>query len=459
VAHLEKIVQLKFKDRDAADTARRILAVVKTLQGDYQESRKALELVGLLEEDKVVDRPENGTAQERRTQATLLAMQKSRLDQRRAIPILEGLIKRQEALLEDRFLLAQLYETTGDWPKAQKAMFALLSLPGGDSPRYLASYARSLLRHEQPKEAERWLGRLEKQQGDPSVVIEIQARIAKAQGNGAEAVRLLERLSADRDVNRPRIAAVLEELKETRAAERMYRAYVEASQSEHPETALVLAQFLGRQQNISAALDLCERAWKSAPLATSQVCLILLAQASASPADYQRVERWLEAEAAKSDVSSSFSTALAHVKNLLGRYDEAEAIYRKAIDKNPRDATALNNLAYLLALRREGLDEAMQRVSQSYSLLGPRPSLLDTRAVVLLSRGASEQAINDLKLAIAEQPSATAYFHLAQAYYQARDRQAARLAYQLAKARGLQAATLHPLEKTMYEELTRQLGG
>ncbi len=459
VAHLEKIVQLKFKDRDAADTARRVLAVVKTLRGDYQESRKALELVGLLEEDKVAGRPENETVEERRTQATLLALQKSRREQRRAIPILEDLIKRQEALPEDRFLLAQLYEATGDWPKAQKAMLALLSLPDGGNSRHLAYYALSLLRHEQPKEAEVWLGKLEKKQGDPLVVTEIRARLAEAQGNGKEAVRLLERLAADKNANLVRIAFLLEELKETAAAERMYRAYVETTQSEHPENALVLAQFLSRQQKISEALDLCERAWKSAPLAASQVCLLVLSQTSAGPGHYGRVERWLEAEVAKSDVSSSFSTALAHVKNLLGHYDEAESIYRKAIDKNPRDATALNNLAYLLALRRQGLEEAMQRVTQSYGLLGPRPSLLDTRAVVLLSKGASEQAINDLKLAIAEQPSATAYFHLAQAYYQTRDRQAAQVAFQQAKARGLQANTLHPLEKTLYEELTRQLGG
>jgi tetratricopeptide (TPR) repeat protein len=464
VPHLEKIAQLKFKfkDRDtaeAADTARRILAVVKTLRGDYQESRKALELVGLLEEDKVVDRPENETVQERRAQATLLALQKNRPDQRRAIPILEDLIKRQEALPEDRFLLAQLYEATDDWPKAQKTMRALLSLPDGSNPRHLAYYALGLLRHDQPKEAEVWLRKLEKQKGDPLALLEIQARLAKAQGNGKEAVRLLERLAADKSANQARIAALLEELNETEAAERMYRAFVEATQSAHPENALILAQFLSRQQKIGAALDLCERAWKAAPLAASQVCLLILAQPSAGPAHYQRVERWLEPEAAKTNVSSSFSTALAHVKNLLGRYDEAESIYRKAIDKNPRDATALNNLAYLLALRRAGLDEAMQRVSQSYSLVGPRPSLLDTRAVVLLCKGASQQAINDLKLAIAEQPSATAYFHLAQAYYQTRDRQAARRALQQAKARGLQAGSLHPLEKTLYEELNRQLGG
>jgi tetratricopeptide (TPR) repeat protein len=458
VTHLQKIVDLKFKDPEAGNTARRVLAVVKTLRGDYQESRKALELVGLLEEDKVVDRPENETVQERRAQATLLALQKNRRDQRRAIPILEDLIKRQEALPEDRFMLAQLCEATGDWPKAQKTMIALLSLPDGSNPRHLAYYALGLLRHDQPKEAEVWLHKLEEQKGDPLVLLEIQARLAKAQGNGKEAVRLLERLAADKSANQARIAALLEELNETEAAERMYRAFVEATQSAHPENALILAQFLSRQQKIGAALDLCEKAWKAAPLAASQVCLLVLAEPSAGPAHFQRVERWLEAEAAKSNVSSSFSTALAQVKNLLGRYDEAEAIYRKAIDKNPRDATALNNLAYLLALRHARLDEAMQRVSQSYSLVGPRPSLLDTRAVVLLCKGASQQAINDLKLAIAEQPSATAYFHLAQAYYQTHDSKAARLAFQQAKARGLQAGTLHPLEKALYEELTRQLG-
>ncbi|HTU19783.1 MAG TPA: tetratricopeptide repeat protein [Gemmataceae bacterium] len=459
VAHLEKIVQLKFKDRDAADAARRVLAVVKTLRGDYQESRMALELVGLLEEGNVVDPRDGQTAQERRTQATLLAMQRSRGDRRRAIPILEDLIKRQEALPADRFLLAQLHEAMDDWPKARNEMLTLLSLPRGDAPRHLAYYARLLLRHEQPKEAEVWLRKLEKQQGDPFVVTEILARIAKAQGKGEEAVRLLERYAAGKDANRAAVAALLEELKETAAAERMYRAYVDVMHSKRPESVLVLAQFLGRQQKIGEALDLCERAWKSAPLAATQVCLILLSQPSATPAHYQRVERWLEAEAAKSNVTSSFSSALAHVKTLQGRFDEAEAIYRKAIAKNPRDGMALNNLAYLLAMRRERLDEAMQRVQQTFELLGPRPNLLDTRAVVLLSKGASELAIKDLKDAIAERPSATAYFHLAQAHYQARDRQAARLALQQAKARGLQTATLHPLEKTAYEELTRQLGG
>jgi tetratricopeptide (TPR) repeat protein len=68
VVHLEKIVQLKFKDREAAGAARRVLALVQTRRGDYRESRKVLALVGLLEDGRLAD-PENDTAQERRTQA------------------------------------------------------------------------------------------------------------------------------------------------------------------------------------------------------------------------------------------------------------------------------------------------------------------------------------------------------------------------------------------------------
>src|SRR5262249_45154096 len=149
---LEKIVQLKSKDREAADAARRVLALVQTIRGDYQELQKALALVGGLEDGRVAD-PEKETAQDRRTQAQLLAIQRNRTDRRRALAILQNLVKQQEATLEDRFLLAQLHESLGDWPKAQQVMLVLLSQPRGDNPRYLAPYIRGLLRHELLNEA------------------------------------------------------------------------------------------------------------------------------------------------------------------------------------------------------------------------------------------------------------------------------------------------------------------
>jgi tetratricopeptide (TPR) repeat protein len=43
---------------------------------------------------------------------------------------------------------------------------------------------------------------------------------------------------------------------------------------------------------------------------------------------------------------------------LKNEYTEAELYYRKTIDKDPKNADAYNNLAWLYYIRRENLDEA-----------------------------------------------------------------------------------------------------
>ena len=50
----------------------------------------------------------------------MLAAQKTTQHRKRAIEILESLIDKNLANAEDRFLLARLYEVSGDWPKARE---------------------------------------------------------------------------------------------------------------------------------------------------------------------------------------------------------------------------------------------------------------------------------------------------------------------------------------------------
>src|SRR6185437_11760658 len=307
-------------------------------------------------------------------------------------------------------------------------------------------------------EAQSWFKKLQEQQPDSPQTLEIQARILKAQGNGRGAAELLERQATGQKFNLAAVARLLEELKEVEAAERMYNKYVESAREKQPQSVLVLAQFFCRHQRIEEALNICERAQKTCPpLAIAQTYLLVVSEPAAKAAHYERVERWLRAEIAKDPKSSSFSAILAHLRNLQGRYDEAEAIYRRAIAVNPRDTMALNNLAYLLALKDEKMDEALQRVQQAYEIVGATPSLMDTRALIMLKKGDREQAIKDLKEVTAERPSAEAYFHLAQAYYLTHNRPAARLAFRQAQALGMKVSSLHPLEKTVYEQLVRQL--
>ena len=47
---------------------------------------------------------------------------------------------------------------------------------------------------------------------------------------------------------------------------------------------------------------------------------------------------------------------------------------------------------------------------------GPHPELLDTRATVHLAARRAEEALRDLRQAVAEAPAAAKYLHLAQAH-------------------------------------------
>jgi hypothetical protein len=61
------------------------------------------------------------------------------------------------------------------------------------------------------------------------------------------------------------------------------------------------------------------------------------------------------------------------------------------------------------------------------------------------------------KTATAFEPTASRYFHLAQAYWQSGQGRDARQALLKAKAANLTVERLHALERTAYQDLVRQL--
>ncbi|MCM0755580.1 tetratricopeptide repeat protein [Desulfovibrio aminophilus] len=61
-------------------------------------------------------------------------------------------------------------------------------------------------------------------------------------------------------------------------------------------------------------------------------------------------------------------TCRADALYLQGDKDRAEKIYRKALKRNPDDATALNNLAWLLFEADRNLDEAEKLAARAVSL-------------------------------------------------------------------------------------------
>ena len=90
-----------------------------------------------------------------RVLAQVLDAQKTIQHRKRAIEVLESLVGKNLANAEDRFLLARLYEISGDWPKAREE-YRDLNLRTKNPrdletlnrrPLYLAQFVSSLLRN------------------------------------------------------------------------------------------------------------------------------------------------------------------------------------------------------------------------------------------------------------------------------------------------------------------------
>ena len=124
-------------------------------------------------------------------------------------------------------------------------------------------------------------------------------------------------------------------------------------------------------------------------------------------------------------------------------------MYRRILEKDARQVTSANDLAWLLALKGGHAEEAVKLVSCAVEVGGPNPDLLDTRAVAYLALNrpeATKLAVKDLNDVIREAPSPIAYFHQAQAYLLAGDRREALQAWKKAnEGTRLTPESVHPL--------------
>src|SRR5262249_51182449 len=150
-------------------------------------------------------------------------------------------------------------------------------------------------------------------------------------------------------------------------------------------------------------------------------------------ASCERVAPRLERAIGTHPDSPGLRSQLATLRIEQGRYQDAEVQYRRLIERNGRDAIALNNLAWLLTMNEGQHAEALSLIDRALQTAGPKPSLLDTRGLVSVSLGRTKDALRDLNDALAERPTASAYLHLAHAHLSAKDRIAAGAALQKAK--------------------------
>jgi Tfp pilus assembly protein PilF len=133
-------------------------------------------------------------------------------------------------------------------------------------------------------------------------------------------------------------------------------------------------------------------------------------------------------------------------------------LYSQDIEQGGGDVVSLNNLAWLTILKdAKESTSALSLINRAMDRRGPLPELLDTRGVIYLKAGDFRRAIADLTTAAAGAPSPAKYFHLAQAYLGAKNKEAATQNWDKALKSGLKEEILHPLEASTYKEVLSAL--
>jgi tetratricopeptide (TPR) repeat protein len=482
--YLTKILDSKDSNQRTPEQmawARRSLAFVLILGNEEDQLRQAQELMKPIEEKlaarksdpKIIPKPED-----LRILAKVYEARRTKESHLLARGVMEELVESGLGNAEDRLLLALTYQADGDWDKAWAQFDGLISDTDhardldiqARRPEYLTRYILALLsRHEhdpQPEfltRAEALVDKLAELQPDALGSPALKARILKAQKQPEKARELIEAYTRNprlRDEVRLAWAKQAEDLSFADLAKRLLTETLQRT-PDGPANRQALARFLARQGQVQEALVVLEPAWKPAvnpeQFINSAIAVLYSATGKPDASQIERVAGWIESALARNPGSSPLITSLANLRERQGKFREAEDLYRKAIDQKADNVIALNNLAWLMVLQNESSADALNLINRAVNYYPSNPELLDTRGMIYMSSGDHKRAINDLNQAIDRDPTAIKYFHLAQAYLRASNRENAAQALAKANDKGLAATDLHPLELTAYQKVLSDL--
>jgi tetratricopeptide (TPR) repeat protein len=473
------------KNAETTAWANRALALVLASGIDRTQVSKALTLfepdgqtVPAGQEGK--KRP--GDPDDLRVLARVLEMQKTVVQRKRAIEILESLTDQNLVNSEDRFLLAHLYEVTDDWPKARQKYDELdlrtRNLRDLETinrrPLYLAQFTRSLLQHYKPGDeqdltkAQELIDAIKQLQPNALGTLVLQVEIHRVRKEIDEAANLIQ-VFADRSNSNPQVLEILADLAERmerfELAEALYR---RIAGSGEPGGKLYLAAFLGRRNRVKDALDICEPLWTSIRDVEllGVACINILFGSgdhprTPEPAQINRVVGWFDRAIAlaphQQRPNSWLFIGLGNLHEKQGRYSEAQKLYLVAAEGDP-NGIAYNNLAWLASQKDGKFKEALDYANRAVARKPDQPDFLDTRGMVYLAAGNRELALSDLQRAVANDPlSPSKHYHLAQAFLANSDKEKARQSLETAKAKGFTPSGLDALEQPSYPNFLRGL--
>jgi cellulose synthase operon protein C len=397
------------------------------------------------------------SVEDRRLKATILATRPTGRPE--AIKILETLAGGGELDRTGRFMLAQLYLSQGQEDSYRGQMLALLGGEGVD-PRHLAHYIHFLINRKDLGRVDGLLAELKRIEPRGLDLLEAEAAVLKARKQEPELLALLKARGRDIPDQIERVADLMSRYGFVREAEQAYKALI-ARDSGQPEGMLAFADFLARQDRVPEAMDLLKKAWvRCPPELVAYAALSLYDAPSIKPEEREQVGAWVAEAARKLPANLTLKVKLSALRIRQGRFEEAEALCRQVLETRPDDTEAMNNLAWLLAMRNQGeVPQALSLINKAIELNGSDLSLVDTRAVVFIRSGQLDRALEQLQ-SVQQRDSRNvgAAFHMAWAYQAKGDMNSARAKLQEAERLGLSPRSLDPLELVVFEGLRKTLG-
>jgi Tfp pilus assembly protein PilF len=381
---------------------------------------------------------------------------------KRAITILEDLARRQPLVMGQRIMLAQLHEKVGRWDECRNELIAVTAAPNVP-PAYMAMLVEKMIDHGEITAGRQWLSRLQKASPDSAITIALEAKLAIAENDrklAADAARKLMPggvVSGSEPGQLNAVAKLMEQLGFPKAADKVFSQFAELS----PEGAVARVEFLGRQKRAQEAFDLLEARWDELSLERALSTAIQVARVQDDPKEWtSRLEPWF-VKAKRIDPGSVIIQLMdAELLALNAKPEESEKIYRDLLGRSDIDTTQKaiisNNLAFHLA-KPGSTAEARKLIDAAIDELGPLPDLLDTRGMIRMAAGESQDAVADFSEAVL-QPTDVKLLHLAWAQLEAGDTAAAKSSLEAGRRRGLANSRLSPEDRERLAKLEAAFG-
>lgn len=387
------------------------------------------------------------------------------------IGLLAQIVRHESATSNDWFQLAQLHRVAGD-RVATRTCLTELTKREPKNLYYLAVSVDDWLAENRLEEVRASIPKLEEGVSDLRVVGSA-ARFHTLSNDAASVLNLVERFvrvadagTTDGATRQRQSAELLDQLARLAAFKGLscasplldgacerYRASLRA----FPDAITPMVALLAFHGKIDPAFEELERQkTRHSPMTRVTAGVAILRSGHATPRQFQAVQGWIEESMVANAGSLPLKLNLAELHALRRDFASAEAVYRELLETEPKNAVALNNLAWILAPRPEASDQAMKFADRAIELYGASGEMLDTRARILISAGEYDRAVADLTDAINLAGTPLRYFHLALAQLKQEKPDVAAKTFREAKRRGLDSKSIHPYDLPTFQILNEK---